>query len=66
MPQPSQQSSQQSSQRIAVLGAGPMGLMNAQVARFNGASEVAIIDINESRLERARRDFGFSTIATRL
>jgi 2-desacetyl-2-hydroxyethyl bacteriochlorophyllide A dehydrogenase len=49
-----------------VYGAGPMGLMNAQVARFNGASEVAIIDINESRLERARRDFGFEHIATSL
>ncbi len=34
MPQPSQQSSQQSSQRIAVLGAGPMGLAVAyQLAR---------------------------------
>jgi 2-desacetyl-2-hydroxyethyl bacteriochlorophyllide A dehydrogenase len=49
-----------------VYGAGPMGLMNAQVARFNGASEVAIIDINESRLERARRDFGFEHVATSL
>ena len=35
-------------------GAGPMGLLNAQIARFNGASLVAIVDINESRLERAR------------
>ncbi|MFM9106910.1 MAG: zinc-dependent alcohol dehydrogenase family protein [Chloroflexota bacterium] len=46
-----------------VYGAGPMGLLNAQVARFSGASEVALIDINESRLERARRDFGFATVA---
>lgn len=49
-----------------VYGAGPIGLLNAQVARFNGASEVAIIDINESRLERARNDFGFTTVATSL
>ena len=49
-----------------VFGAGPMGLMNAQVARFNGASRVAIVDINERRLERAKRDFGFDTVATSL
>jgi len=49
-----------------VFGAGPMGLLNAQVARFNGASRVAIVDINEARLERAKRDFGFDTVATSL
>lgn len=49
-----------------VYGAGPMGLMNAQVARFNGASMVAIIDINESRLQRAKDVFGFEHVATSL
>lgn len=49
-----------------VYGAGPMGLMNAQVARFNGASTVAIIDINESRLQRAKDVFGFEHVATNL
>jgi 2-desacetyl-2-hydroxyethyl bacteriochlorophyllide A dehydrogenase len=49
-----------------IYGAGPMGLMNAQVARFNGASLVAIIDINESRLQRAKDVFGFEHVATNL
>ena len=46
-----------------IYGAGPMGLMNAQVARFNGASLVALIDINPGRLARARDDFGFEHVA---
>ncbi|MFT4040494.1 MAG: zinc-dependent alcohol dehydrogenase family protein [Thermomicrobiales bacterium] len=49
-----------------VYGAGPMGLLNAQVARYNGASLVAIIDINQSRLDRARDEFGFEHVATNL
>ena len=48
-----------------IYGAGPMGLQNAQLARFNGAREVAIIDINPSRLERARQ-FGFDALGTSL
>ncbi len=48
-----------------VYGAGPMGLLNAQVARYNGASLVALIDINPSRLERARQ-FGFDVVASSL
>ncbi|MDQ3693065.1 MAG: zinc-dependent alcohol dehydrogenase family protein [Chloroflexota bacterium] len=47
-----------------VYGAGPMGLLNAQVARFNGASRVAIVDINQSRLDRARKAFGFDLVGT--
>ena len=43
-----------------------MGLLNAQVARYNGASLVALIDINPSRLERAKNDFGFEHVATNL
>jgi 2-desacetyl-2-hydroxyethyl bacteriochlorophyllide A dehydrogenase len=49
-----------------IYGAGPMGLQHAQVARFNGASLVAIVDINEGRLERARSLFGFEHTATKL
>ncbi|CAA9545591.1 MAG: Alcohol dehydrogenase [uncultured Thermomicrobiales bacterium] len=47
-----------------IYGAGPMGLLNAQLARYNGASLVALIDINESRLERARNEFGFDVVGT--
>ncbi len=48
-----------------IYGAGPMGLLNAQVARFNGASTVALIDINPSRLARARQ-FGFEAVGESL
>lgn len=48
-----------------IYGAGPMGLQNAQVARFNGASVVAIVDINPGRLEIAR-SFGFDILGTSL
>jgi 2-desacetyl-2-hydroxyethyl bacteriochlorophyllide A dehydrogenase len=48
-----------------IYGAGPMGLQNAQVARFNGASVVAIIDINPSRLDIAR-SFGFDVVGASL
>ena len=49
-----------------IYGAGPMGLQNAQVARFHGASHVAIVDINRSRLERARSVFGFDLLGATL
>jgi 2-desacetyl-2-hydroxyethyl bacteriochlorophyllide A dehydrogenase len=45
-----------------IYGAGPMGLQNAHVARFFGASLVALIDINPTRLERARSEFGFEVV----
>ena len=48
-----------------IYGAGPMGLQNAAVARFNGASVVAIIDLNPARLEIAR-SFGFEVVGTSL
>lgn len=48
-----------------IYGAGPMGLQNAQVARFNGAGAVAIIDINPDRLEIAR-SFGFDILGKSL
>jgi 2-desacetyl-2-hydroxyethyl bacteriochlorophyllide A dehydrogenase len=56
----------QTGETYLVYGAGPMGLLNAQVARYNGASLVALIDINSSRLERARNDFGFDQVASNL
>jgi len=49
-----------------VYGAGPMGLLNAQLARYNGAGVVALIDINPQRLERARNDFGFDVVGASL
>ncbi len=48
-----------------IYGAGPMGLQNAQVARFNGAGVVAIVDINPGRLEIAR-SFGFDVLGASL
>ena len=48
-----------------VYGAGPMGLQNAQVARFYGARVVALIDINPNRLDIAR-SFGFDVVGSSL
>jgi 2-desacetyl-2-hydroxyethyl bacteriochlorophyllide A dehydrogenase len=48
-----------------IYGAGPMGLQNAQLARYNGARVVAIIDINPDRLDIAR-SFGFDVVGTSL
>ncbi len=56
----------QTGETYLIYGAGPMGLLNAQVARYNGASLVALIDINPSRLERAKNEFGFEHVATSL
>jgi NADPH2:quinone reductase len=49
-----------------IYGAGPMGLLNAQIARYSGASLVAMIDINQSRLDRARDLFGIDHVAQSL
>jgi L-iditol 2-dehydrogenase len=40
--------------RVLVTGAGPIGLLVAQVAAASGADRVAIVDLNERRLELAR------------
>ncbi|CAA9580388.1 MAG: hypothetical protein AVDCRST_MAG19-3877 [uncultured Thermomicrobiales bacterium] len=48
-----------------IYGAGPIGLLNAQMARYNGAGLVAVIDINPSRLARARQ-FGFEVVGASL
>lgn len=42
-----------------------MGLQNAQVARFSGARDVAIVDLNPDRLEIAR-SFGFDLVGQSL
>ena len=46
---------------IVVLGAGPMGLMNAAVARALGAGKVILSEISEKRLSQAE-DFGIDIL----
>jgi L-iditol 2-dehydrogenase len=40
--------------RVLVTGAGPIGLLTAQVAKASGASEVTVTDVISTRLEVAR------------
>jgi len=40
--------------RVLVTGAGPVGILTAQVARALGAAEVIVTDVNAHRLELAR------------
>lgn len=47
---------------LAVLGAGPMGLLAAQIARARGAHDVILLDVAEEPLEFAR-SFGFAKTA---
>lgn len=39
---------------VAVIGAGPMGLVHALLAKMNGASSVIISEMNQARLAKAR------------
>jgi L-iditol 2-dehydrogenase len=39
---------------VIVVGAGPIGLMSAHLARLQGASAVTVIEANEARVERTR------------
>lgn len=39
---------------VVVIGAGPIGLMAAHLARLRGASAVIVIEANEARVERTR------------
>ncbi len=48
-------------ERVLVTGAGPVGLLCAQVARARGADNVTLVDINLERLIAARR-FGFEHV----
>jgi L-iditol 2-dehydrogenase len=40
---------------VVVFGAGPIGIMHAQVARAQGAQQVILLDVNEQRLEGAKQ-----------
>ncbi len=40
---------------VAVIGAGPIGIMHAELARSQGAQKVIILDTNPGRLEMARK-----------
>ncbi|MFQ5692564.1 MAG: zinc-binding dehydrogenase [Nitrospinota bacterium] len=40
--------------RVLVLGAGPVGMLTAQFARFLGAGEVILTDVDDARLALAR------------
>ncbi len=46
------------SDTVAVIGAGPIGIMHALVAKARGARQVMILESSPSRLELAKR-FGF-------
>lgn len=41
-------------QKILVLGAGPIGVLNLLTAKAIGASKVVITDLNDERLALAR------------
>lgn len=51
--------------RVIVTGAGPIGLLNAAVARAAGASEVVVTDIEPGRLELAKKMGATSTVDAR-
>jgi len=40
--------------RVAIVGTGPIGLMQLQLAKMSGASQLIAIDLNSHRLEVAR------------
>jgi L-iditol 2-dehydrogenase len=41
--------------RVLIIGAGPIGLMHAKLARLGGAAKVVLNDLSEERLEDCRR-----------
>jgi L-iditol 2-dehydrogenase len=50
---------------VAVIGAGPIGMMHACLARLQGAQKVFVIDTNEARLKMAERfDIDGTALAT--
>jgi L-iditol 2-dehydrogenase len=40
---------------VAVIGAGPIGVMHAALSRLQGAQKVFVLDVNPERLEMAAR-----------
>jgi L-iditol 2-dehydrogenase len=51
-------------QRVLITGAGPIGLLVAQVAAARGASEVIVTDVNDDRLALAANFGATATINT--
>ena len=50
--------------RVLIIGAGPIGLMHAKLARLGGAARVVLNDLSEERLEICRKlEPGLATIA---
>ena len=48
---------------VLITGAGPIGIMAAGIAKFSGARNVVITDLNDYRLELAKT-FGVTTVNT--
>lgn len=46
---------------VAIIGAGPMGLAHAIMAKLNGATQVIISEMNQARLQKAR-DLGVDVV----
>jgi L-iditol 2-dehydrogenase len=50
--------------RVLIIGAGPIGLMHAKLARLGGAAKIVLNDLSEERLEICRRlEPGLLTVA---
>lgn len=47
--------------RVLITGAGPIGMINAMVARASGAAHITITDTNDDRLATAK-ELGFTTL----
>jgi L-iditol 2-dehydrogenase len=47
---------------VAVIGAGPIGCMHAELARAQGAGQVILFDVSDTRLSLAQRFAGITTI----
>jgi L-iditol 2-dehydrogenase len=41
--------------RVVIIGMGPMGLMHVPAARYNGADDIICVDIDDTRLDVAKR-----------
>lgn len=59
-----EQSGTRVADRVVVLGAGPIGLLTALVARHAGAARVLVSDVDPARLKRAA-DLGFEPVDVR-
>ena len=46
---------------VAIIGGGPIGLLIALVARFNGASKIVLSEVNPARIRKAK-EMGFEVI----